>query len=59
MECPAGMIMESVPLDPIGHLLHKVPLLSLGDIAILPNTQKQTQGGCKNEMKKHGPNEKK
>ena len=27
-------------------------------IAALPNTQKQTQGGCQNEeTKKHGPNE--
>ena len=29
-----------------------------GVIAALPNTQKQTQGGCqKEETKKHGPNE--
>ena len=29
-----------------------------GVIAALPNTKKQTQGGCQNEeTKKHGPNE--
>ena len=29
-----------------------------GVIAALPNTQKQTQGGCQiEETKKHGPNE--
>ena len=43
------MNVEAVPLDPTGHLLHKATLPIPGDIAALPNTQKQTQ--------KHGPNE--
>ena len=31
-----------------------------GVIAVLPNTEKQTQGGCQNEeTKKHGPKKKK
>ena len=40
------------------HLLHIATLSSLGSVVALPNTHKQTQGGCQNEKtKKHGPNE--
>ena len=42
-----------------GHLLHKITLRSLGNVAALPNTKKQTQGSSQNEeTKKHVPNEK-
>lgn len=37
------------PLGPTGHLLHKATLPKLGDVAHLPNTQKQTEGGGQNE----------
>ena len=34
-------------------------MLGQGVKAVLPNTQKQTQGGCQiQEVKKYGPNEK-
>ena len=33
-------------------------VLRQGVKAALPETQKQTQGGCQNETKKYGPNEK-
>ena len=39
-------------MDPEGHLLHKATLPSLADVAVLPNTWKQTQGGSQNEDKK-------
>ena len=49
---------EAVPLNPIGHLLHQATVPRHRVIAALPNTWKQTQGGCQNEQtKKHGPNE--
>ena len=50
------MTGEAEPLDPTGHLLHEVTLPSHRVKVALPNTQKQTQGGCQNEeTKKHGP----
>ena len=53
-----GVTGEAVPLGPIECLLHKAMLPRPGDIAALPNIEKQTQGGCQNEeTKKHGPNE--
>ena len=52
------MIGEDVPLYPTGHLLYYAMLTREGVIAALPNTQKQTQGGCQNEeTRKYGPNE--
>ena len=52
------MIGKAGPLDPIGHLLHQATVPRNGVKAALPNTWKQTQGGCQNkETKKHGPNE--
>ena len=49
--------MEKVPLSPTGHLLHKATIPRQGDIADLPNTQKQIQRGSQNEeTKKHTPN---
>ena len=52
------MIRGAVPLDPTGHLLHSATLPRQGVKAALPNTQKQTQGGCQiEETKKYGPNE--
>ena len=54
------MIRGAVPLDPTGHLLHSATLPRQGVKAALPNTQKQTQGGCQNkETEKHGPSERK
>ena len=51
------MIGEAVPLDPTEHLLHLSMLPIQGVVAALPNTEKQTQGGCQNEeTKKYGPN---
>ena len=52
------MIGKAVPWDPAEYLLHKATLPTLGDIAALPNTLKQTQGGCQNEKtNNHGLNE--
>ena len=42
-----------MPLDPTGHLLHEARLPRQGVKAALPNTQKQTQGGCQNEETKN------
>ena len=43
-----------------GHLLHMATLPSLGDVAALPNTEKQTPEGSQNEeTKKPVPNERK
>ena len=40
------------------HFLQQDTLLIQGVKAVLPNTQKQTKGGCENEeTKKYGPNE--
>ena len=58
LEHPVWLIGEAVPLDPTGHQAHKATLPRHRVKAALPNTQKQTQGGCQNEeTKKHGPNE--
>ena len=52
------MIGEAVPLGPKGHLIHQDTKPRHRVKAALPNTQKQTQGGCQNkETKKHGLNE--
>ena len=49
---------EAVLLDSAGHLLHQAMLPRHGVKATLPNTLKETQGGCQNEeTKEHGPNE--
>ena len=58
-EQPSQVNRETVPLDPTGQLLlAKGQSTGPGYIAVLPNTQKQTQGGCQNEgAKKHVPDE--
>ena len=58
LKYPARVRGEAALLDPIGHLLHQATVPRNGVKAVLPNTWKQTQGGCQNkETKKHGPNE--
>ena len=52
LECPDQVTGEAVPLNPSEHLLHVATSQNPGDIAALPNTQKQTQGGCQNEETK-------
>ena len=50
--------MEKVPLSPTGHLLHKATIPRQGDIADLPNTQKQIPRGSQTwKIKKHASNE--
>ena len=48
LEHPVQVIKETAPPAPTGHLLHKATIPRLGDIAGLPNTQKQTQNGSQN-----------
>ena len=52
LEHPAKVTKEIVPLGPTGHILYKASQPRLGDIADLPNTQKQTQGSSQNEETK-------
>ena len=58
LECSAQVIRKTVSLHPIEHLLHKATLSSPGDIEVLSNTNKPTQGDCQEEeTKKHTTNE--
>lgn len=50
----AQVIRIIVALSLTGHLLHKATIPRLGNIADLPNTQKQTKRSSQNsETKKH------
>ena len=58
LEPAAQSISETAVLNHTEHLLHKVTLARLRDIADAPNTQKQIHGGSQNrETKKHTSNE--
>ena len=57
MLCP-GDYLGSAPYNLQVPFLQQATLLRQGVKAALPNTQKQTQGGCQiEETKKYGPNE--
>ena len=57
LEYPAWVIGEAESLDLTGQLLHLGHIPRQGVKAALPNTKKQTQGGCQNEeTKKQSPN---
>ena len=58
LEHPAWVTEESVPLSPMGNLLHKATLPIPGYVTSPQNTWKPTPGGCQNEeTKRRVPNE--